>query len=126
MTGPSSQLILAGNWLGLSDFILAATAEEFGLVVMAILFMLYLLLFWRMLRVALLLPTYQVFERIVIIGIVTHICCQMFFMATGTFNLTIMTGITVPFMSKGGMALLVNSAEIGIVLALALRLEEKG
>jgi cell division protein FtsW (lipid II flippase) len=34
-----------------------------------------------------------------------------------------MTGVTIPFMSQGGMALLINLAEVGVALALLQRLE---
>jgi cell division protein FtsW (lipid II flippase) len=34
-----------------------------------------------------------------------------------------MTGVTIPFLSQGGVALLVNLAEIGVVLTLTYRLK---
>ena len=111
--------------LALSDFILAAVSEEMGLVVVLPLLLLYLLLFWRILRIALILSNGQIFEKILLLGIAMHLCLQLVFMAAGTWNLFVMTGITVPFLSKGGVALAFNLAEIGIVFALALRMEGK-
>jgi cell division protein FtsW (lipid II flippase) len=44
-------------------------------------------------------------------------------MAAGTLNLLPVTGVTVPFLSLGGMALLTDLVEIGLVLALIRRQE---
>jgi cell division protein FtsW (lipid II flippase) len=41
----------------------------------------------------------------------------------GTLNVIPLTGVTIPFLSQGGAALMVNMMEIGIVLAVAQRLE---
>jgi cell division protein FtsW len=44
-------------------------------------------------------------------------------MAGGTLNLFPVTGVTIPFLSQGGVALSVNLVEIGMVLAIVRRLE---
>jgi cell division protein FtsW (lipid II flippase) len=36
-----------------------------------------------------------------------------------------MTGVTIPFLSQGGVALFVNLVEVGLVLSLAQRLEHR-
>jgi cell division protein FtsW (lipid II flippase) len=124
---------LSGTGLGLgtpgyvplahSDFIFAAIVEELGAVIgLAILF-LFGVLMLRILRVALLLPGGQVFERLLVIGICIHISVQVFIMVGGTLNMLPMTGVTIPFISQGGMALLVNLVEIGLVLSISQRLE---
>jgi cell division protein FtsW (lipid II flippase) len=43
-------------------------------------------------------------------------------MVGGTINLIPPTGVTIPFLSLGGAALMVNLIEIGLVMALASRL----
>jgi len=109
--------------LAYSDFIFAAIVEELGAVIgLAVLF-LFILLMLRITRVALLLPGSQVFERVLLMGICIHFFSQVFIMVGGTLNLLPLTGITVPFLSLGGMALIVNLIEIGIVLSAAQRLE---
>lgn len=105
----------------ISDFILAAIAEEMGLIVTLALIMIFLLLLWRIARVAIHLREDMLFERLLIVGIAVHLGFQFLIMAAGTWNLFIMTGITVPFLSQGGVALAVNLAEVGIVLAIAGR-----
>jgi cell division protein FtsW (lipid II flippase) len=52
-----------------------------------------------------------------------HLFTQMFIMVGGTLNLLPLTGITVPFLSQGGVALTVNLLEVALVLALAQRAE---
>jgi cell division protein FtsW (lipid II flippase) len=44
-------------------------------------------------------------------------------MVSGTVNLLPLTGVTIPFLSQGGVALTVNLLEIGLVLAAAQRLQ---
>jgi cell division protein FtsW (lipid II flippase) len=108
-----------------SDFIFAAIVEEMGAVIgLAVLF-LFILLMLRITRVALLLPGGQVFERLLLMGICIHFFTQVFIMVGGTLNLLPLTGITIPFLSQGGMALIVNLIEIGMVLSAVQRLESK-
>jgi cell division protein FtsW (lipid II flippase) len=125
---------LSGTGLGLgspayvplahSDFIFAVVLEEMGAVVALPVLFLFAVLMLRLLRLAAILPPGQTFERLVLIGIGIHLFTQVFVMAGGTLNLLPLTGVTVPFMSQGGVALAVNLTEIGIALGLAARLEE--
>jgi len=108
-----------------SDFILAAVAEELGAAGMLAVLACYAILLLRLLRLAIALPDGQFFERLLLVGIAVHLFAQVFIMGGGTFNLIPLTGITVPFLSLGGVALLVNLTEIGLALALAQRLKER-
>jgi cell division protein FtsW (lipid II flippase) len=106
-----------------SDFIFAAIVEELGsMIALAILFG-FAILLMRMARIAIMLPTEQVFERLLIVGICIHFFVQVFIMVGGTLNLLPVTGVTIPLLSQGGMALLINLTEIGLVLSLSQRLE---
>jgi cell division protein FtsW (lipid II flippase) len=109
--------------LAQSDFIFAAILEEMGAVVGFAVLALFAILLFRLLRLAVLLPREQTFERMLLTGIAFHLFIQMFIMVAGTLNLLPMTGITIPFLSLGGMALAINLAEVGIALALSRRLE---
>jgi cell division protein FtsW len=108
-----------------SDMIFAAIVEELGALLSAALLVVYALLLFRIVRVALRLPAQQVFERLLVVGIGVHLFGQMFLIVAGTLNLLPLTGITLPFLSQGGAALLVNVVEIGLVLALSQRLEAR-
>ncbi|MFW5942368.1 MAG: FtsW/RodA/SpoVE family cell cycle protein [bacterium] len=106
-----------------SDFIFAAIVEELGGLVALALLVFFAILWLRTLRLAIMLPPGQLFERLLLVGIGVHLFTQVFVMVGGTLNLLPLTGITIPFLSQGGVALAVNLTEIGLVLALAQRLE---
>ncbi len=109
--------------LAASDFVFAALLEEMGSVMGVAVLAFYMLLVLRLFRVALMLPRAQVFERLLLVGIAIHFFTQVFIMIGGTLNLIPMTGVTLPFLSLGGSALMTNLAEVGIALGLAQRLE---
>jgi cell division protein FtsW (lipid II flippase) len=111
--------------LASSDFIFAAILEELGAAVGIVILVLFIILLLRILRVAMLLPRGQVFERLLLTGIGLHLFTQVFVMIGGTLNIIPLTGVTVPFLSQGGAALMINLLEIGIVLAVAQRLETR-
>lgn len=106
-----------------SDFIFAAILEELGSMTGLALLVLFTILLLRILRIALLLPPGQVFERLLLVGISVHLFVQVLIMVGGTVNLLPLTGVTIPFLSQGGMALMINLAELGLALAIAQRLE---
>jgi cell division protein FtsW (lipid II flippase) len=106
-----------------SELIFAAILEELGAVVGLALLGFYALLLLRILRVAIMLPPGQVFERLLVVGIGMHLSIQVLVMVGGTLNLLPLTGVTLPFLSQGGVALMVNLTELGLVLAIAQRLE---
>lgn len=106
-----------------SEFILAAIVEELGIITGLAVLALFVVLCWRILRLGIMLPEAQMFERLLLVGIAIHFFTQVFVMGAGTFNLLPLTGITVPFMSQGGVALMVNLLEVGLALALAQRLQ---
>jgi hypothetical protein len=59
--------------LGSSDFIFAAIMEELGAAVGIAILVLFIILLLRVLRIAMMLPRGQVFERLLLIGIGIHL-----------------------------------------------------
>lgn len=106
-----------------SDFILAAIVEELGAIIGVAVLFLFAVLLLRIFRTVGLLPSGQIFERLLLVGIGAHLFIQVFIMAGGTLNLLPVTGVTIPFLSQGGVALLTNLTEVGIVLAIIRRME---
>ena len=104
-----------------SDYIFAAVVEEMGSAVALALLAFFIILLLRILRLAIVLPPGQIFERLLLVGITVHLTFQVFIMIGGTVNLIPPTGVTIPFLSQGGAALMVNLAEIGLVMALVSR-----
>jgi cell division protein FtsW (lipid II flippase) len=105
-----------------SDYIFAAVVEELGMAIALAVLAFFAILFLRMLRLAVVLPNGHVFERLLVVGITVHLVFQIVIMIGGTINLIPPTGVTVPFLSQGGAALMVNLIEVGLVMALASRL----
>ena len=62
---------------------------------------------------------------LLLVGITIHLFTQLFVMVGGTLNLLPLTGITVPFLSQEGIALVVNLTEVGVAFALMQRLEAR-
>ncbi len=108
--------------LSYSDFIFAALVEELGAAGGFAVLLLFGLLIMRIVRLAMLLPAGQIFERLLLVGIAAHFLTQVLVMVGGTVLLLPVTGVTIPFVTLGGMALLVNLLEMGIVFALAQRI----
>lgn len=112
--GTQSRLLFLPEYQ--TDFIFAAYAEEWGFLGTIILFLLYLLLVFRILKIA--IHGESNFEILYAIGfsilIMTHVIIH-----TGiNVGLLPVTGITIPFMSYGGTNLLVLFSGLGILFAM--------
>lgn len=96
-----------------ADFIYSVLAEEGGLVASAGLLLLYALLFWRLLAMAVECP--QDRDQLAIVGVVSLIGFQVIVNVGVTIGLAPVTGVTLPLISYGGTSLL--STLIAISLA---------
>ena len=68
--------------------------------------------------------TDDIFGKVMVAGVATHIAMQTFVNIGVVSNLLPNTGVPLPFMSYGGTAILFLLAEIGIVLAVG-RVKQK-
>ncbi len=100
-----------------TDFIFAAFAEEWGFVGVAVLFVLYALVVWRLLRLA--LGGASNFEKLFAVGVALLIISQFTVHVGMNIGLLPVTGLTIPFMSYGGTHLLVEFMALGIVMAMS-------
>lgn len=96
-----------------TDFIFAAYAEEWGFIGVIILFMLYLLVLWRILKTAMNGATN--FEILFGMGISIMIVAHMVVHIGMNVGIMPVTGITIPFMSYGGSHLVTTFAALGIL-----------
>jgi rod shape determining protein RodA len=87
-----------------TDFIFPVLAEEGGFVAAAGLLLLYALLFWRL--VAMAVECSNMTDQLAIIGVLTLIGFQVLVNIGVTLGLAPVTGITLPLVSHGGTSLL--------------------
>ena len=100
-----------------TDFIFAAFAEEWGVVGVSVLFLLFGAVIWRILTHALLGATN--FEKLFSVGIAVMIISHFFVHIGMNIGLLPVTGTTVPFLSYGGSHLVTELLGIGIVMSMA-------
>ena len=100
-----------------TDFIFAAYAEEWGLVGVILLFSLFGVVIWRLLRLAELGATN--FEKLFATGVAILITSHFFVHIGMNIGLLPVTGTTVPFLSYGGTHLMTEFIGLGIVMAMS-------
>ncbi|SFM18497.1 rod shape-determining protein RodA [Gracilibacillus orientalis] len=102
-----------------TDFIFAVIGEEFGFIGASILIVLYFLLIYRIITIA--LKTDDLFGVYICVGITTLISFQVFQNIAMTIGLMPVTGIALPFISYGGSALITNMLALGLVQSIYAR-----
>lgn len=105
-----------------TDFIFTVIGEEFGFLGAMVLLVVYFLLFYRMIMIA--LTCNNLFGTYLVSGIVGLLVFQVFQNIAMTIGLMPITGLALPFISYGGSALLTNMLAIGIVLNVQFRTKD--
>ena len=98
-----------------NDFIFSVVCEELGFLGAALILILFALLILRGYRIA--LNCRSRFSFLVCAGITTLLALQVFLNVAVVTNLLPCTGISLPFFSYGGTALLIQMGEMGIILS---------
>ncbi|HZP58198.1 MAG TPA: rod shape-determining protein RodA [Dehalococcoidia bacterium] len=96
-----------------TDYIFSVGAEELGFVGAMVLFLLFILLLFRCLRVA--SHAEDSFGRLIAIGVMTFILFQVFVNIGVNIRLLPVTGVPLPFVSQGGSSLITLLASLGIL-----------
>lgn len=102
-----------------TDFIFSVLAEERGFIGAVILLLLYLLLMYRIVRVA--GHARDTFGMLMCMGVASMLIFQVLVNIGMTVSIMPLTGIPLPFMSYGGSANLVNLMAVGLVLNVGMR-----
>ena len=100
-----------------NDFIFPVICEELGLVGACIILFLFALLILRGFWIA--IHARDRFGALLTVGVMTLLAVQVFLNVAVVTNLIPTTGISLPFFSYGGTALLIQLAEMGMVLSVS-------
>lgn len=97
-----------------NDFIFAVVCEELGLLGAALIIGLFAALIWKGMKVAFSAP--DKFGSLLVVGIMSQVAIQTIFnIAVATSSIP-NTGVSLPFFSYGGTAVMILLCEMGIVL----------
>ncbi|MGM0409612.1 MAG: rod shape-determining protein RodA [Bacillota bacterium] len=102
-----------------TDFIFSVIGEEFGFIGVSTVLILYFLLFWNIIKVA--INARDKFGQLTIIGILAMLFFHVIQNTGMTMGIMPITGIPLPFISYGGSAILNNMIAIGIIINVNVR-----
>jgi cell division protein FtsW len=97
-----------------TDFIFAILSEELGFIGAVFVLLLFSILLWRGIRIALGAP--DLFGSFLAIGIIGMVAIQVMINVGVVTGLMPVTGITLPFLSYGGSSLTLMLASMGVLL----------
>jgi len=103
-----------------NDFIFAVIGEELGYVGACLMIFLFMMLILRGYWIA--MRARDRFGSLLVTGVITLLALQVFFNIGVVSTLLPTTGISLPFFSWGGTSLIIQLAQMGIVLAVSRRI----
>ena len=106
-----------------NDFIFAIVCEELGFLGAGIIIALFAMLFIRGIQIA--MRTNDKFGALIVIGIVSQVAVQTIFNIMVVTDTIPNTGIALPFFSYGGTAILMLLFEMGVVLSISRKSNQK-
>lgn len=107
-----------------NDFIFAIVCEELGLVGAILVILLFIFLIYRGFVIANKAP--NKFAAMVVVGITMQIAIQAMLNIAVVTNSIPNTGISLPFFSAGGTALLMQLGEVGVILNISRYMVDDG
>ena len=108
-----------------SDFIFAIMVEEYGFIIGALMpILLYLILFYRALRIAIKITS--VFGGLLCVGLMFSLVFQAFVNMLVSVGFLPVTGQTLPLISMGGTSILFTCITVGIILSVSNDTSDRG
>ncbi|MHB0915420.1 MAG: rod shape-determining protein RodA [Thermoleophilia bacterium] len=102
-----------------TDFIFSVIGEELGFLGAAVLLMLYVIVIWRALRIAMISDS--MFGSLIAGGILSMLLFQVFVNIGMTIGIMPITGIPLPLVSYGGSSMVANLLAIGLLESIHVR-----
>lgn len=106
-----------------NDMIFSVVCEELGIFGAICIILLYILLLWRFVVIA--INAKDLFGTYLVVGVMAHIALQVSLNIAVVTNTIPNTGITLPFFSYGGTSIAILLAEMGLVLSVSRGIELK-
>lgn len=95
------------------DFIFSAICEEFGVIFVICIILMFLTIFYSAIRVA--LTSRNRYMSVLVSALTCLLCFQTFLIIGGVIKLIPMTGVTLPFISYGGTSMIMSFIIIGMI-----------
>ncbi len=106
-----------------TDFIFSVIGEELGFIGTMLVFFLFTLIAWRLLRAAVLAP--DRFGRLLVVGVGVILYIPLLVNVGMNIGLLPVTGLPLPFISYGGTALVTYMTALGLVESVVMRHQER-
>lgn len=106
-----------------NDFIFSIVCEELGFFGAAVIILIFALLFIRGVQIA--MKSRDRFGALLVIGIVSQVAIQTIFNILVVTDTIPNTGIALPFFSYGGTSIIMLLAEMGVVLSVSRKSNQK-
>lgn len=100
-----------------NDMIFSIICEELGLFGAGVVIFMFIILIWRF--VMIILNARDLFGALLVVGVMAHISIQVILNIAVVTNTIPNTGVTLPFISYGGSAIMMQLVEIGLVLSVS-------
>lgn len=104
-----------------NDMIFSIICEELGMFGAFAIMLVFILLFWHILQIAMNAP--DLFGGMLCSGVLIHVASQVLLNIAVVTNSIPSTGVALPFISYGGTSVMILLAEMGIVLSVSNRIK---
>jgi rod shape determining protein RodA len=101
-----------------TDFIFSVICEELGFVGAGLILLIFVILLWRLLRIA--GNTEDATGRLIVVGVTMYIFYQLLINLGMNLNVIPVAGLPMPFISSGGSGLVVTFFGLGLVESVAM------